>query len=319
LSDKESMEGILLINKPPRLSSFDVVRRVRKILGVQKAGHFGTLDPMATGLMIVALGKATRFIPFYPKLDKAYRGKIRLGYATNTYDADGTPAGSENTDYPSKEKLLKNMAKLEGEIDQTPPLFSAKKYKGKPMYVFARKNQEVEPKPVKIQVYHFRLLLYDAPFLEFEAACSSGTYIRSLAHDLGQSLECGAHLSELERTAVGNFVIQSSLTLEHLEKLFQENKIAEVLIPLESLLPEFPKIVLNAEGVALAKNGNMIYDKHFHTIPQVLFDPKTDQTPSVKTFRLFDPEGKFLALGRRHPDKNGLHPYLVIDSNESGV
>lgn len=319
MSEKKSMEGILLINKPPKLSSFDVVLKVRKVLGIHKAGHFGTLDPMATGLMIVALGKATRFFPFYSKLDKTYKGKIRLGYATNTYDADGTPSTAEDTNYPSEKTLLENMAKLEGEIAQTPPLFSAKKYKGKPMYVLARKNQAVEPKPVTIQVYYFRLLAYDAPFLEFEVACSSGTYIRSLAHDLGQSLVCGAHLSELERTAIGHFNIQSSLTLEVLEELHKKNRIDEFLIPLESLCPEFPKIVLNNEGVTLAKNGNMVFEEHFHRPSPVPFDSLNGQTEPATIFRLFDPGGKLLALGKLHLEKNGVHPHLVIDSKESEV
>ena len=313
------MEGILLVNKPPKLSSFDVVRKVRKLLGVKKAGHFGTLDPMATGLMIVALGKATRFFTFYSKLDKIYRGKIRLGYTTNTYDADGTPTSAEDTHYPSEKTLLKNMANFDGEIEQTPPLFSAKKYKGKPMYVLARKKQIVKPRAVLIQIYHFQLLSYDPPFIEFEVACSSGTYIRSLAHDLGQSLGCGAHLAELERTAIGDFHLRSSLTLEALEKALEENTIEQTLIPLESLLPEFPKIVLNNEGAALAKNGNMVFEEHFQSHFPLSFDLKNDQRGPVTIYRLFDPDGTLLALGRLHPERNGVHPWVVIDSNGSAV
>ena len=126
------MDGLFLVNKPPRLTSHDVVQEIRKILRIQKVGHFGTLDPMATGLMIVAVGKATRFFPYYSKLDKVYQGQIRLGFATNTYDADGTPSTVECTNYPSEETLLKNMAYFVGNIKQIPPLFSAKKFKGKP-------------------------------------------------------------------------------------------------------------------------------------------------------------------------------------------
>jgi tRNA pseudouridine55 synthase len=140
-----------------------------------------------------------------------------------------------------------------------------------------------------------------------------------LAHDLGQSLVCGAHLYELERTAIGHFNIQSSLTLEVLEELHEKNKIEETLIPLESLCPEFPKIVLNNEGVALAKNGNMVFEEHFHTSSPVSFDRLNGQTEPDTIFRLFDPGGKLLALGRLHPEKNGVHPHLVIDSKESEV
>jgi len=313
------MDGILLVNKPPRLTSHDVVQKVRKILRVQKVGHFGTLDPMATGLMIVAVGKATRFFSFYSKLNKVYHGQIRLGFATNTYDADGTPSTAENTNFPSKEKLLKNMDNFVGEIQQTPPLFSAKKFKGKPLYVFARRNQEVKPKPVAIQISDFQLLSYNPPFIEFEAACSSGTYIRSMAHDLGKSLLCGAHLSKLERTAIGDFHIQSSLSLEEFEGFVRESKIEKVLIPLESVLPEYSRIVLSKEGVALVKNGNMIFPEHIHTQSNVSFNIPENQSEPVKICRLFNQKGRLLALGKLHPEKNGLHPFLVIDSDESKV
>jgi len=311
------MDGILLINKPQRLTSHDVVQKVRKMLSIQKVGHFGTLDPMATGLMIVAVGKATRFFSFYSKLNKAYRGQIRLGFATNTYDADGTPSTAENTKYPSEETLLKCMEDYVGEIEQTPPLFSAKKFKGKPLYVLARKNIDVKPRPVPIQVYDFRMLSYDAPFIEFEAACSSGTYIRSLAHDLGQSLQCGAHLSQLERTAIGDIHIQSSITLEALKNLVQENKIEQILIPLESVLPEYPKVILNEEGVVLAKNGNMIFSEHIHKSSTMSFNFPDTQTEPIQIYRLFNQDGRLLALGKYQPERNGLHPYLVIDSDET--
>lgn len=313
------MDGILLINKPPRLTSHDVVQKVREILDIQKVGHFGTLDPMATGLLIVAVGKATRFFSFYSKLNKIYRGQIRLGFATNTYDADGTPSTVETSNYPSEEKLAKNMADFVGEIEQTPPLFSAKKFKGRPLYVLARKNKEVKPRPVHIQIHDFRLLSYDPPFVEFEAACSSGTYIRSLAHDLGQSLQCGAHLSKLERTVIGDFHIRSSLTLEDLGNFVEESKIEKVLIPLESVLPEFPKIILNEEGVALAKNGNMVFLEHIHKQSNVSLNFPIPQSESIQICRLFNQEGRLLALGKLHPEKSGLHPYLVIDSGESKV
>jgi tRNA pseudouridine55 synthase len=313
------MDGLFLVNKPPRLTSHDVVQKVRKILRIQKVGHFGTLDPMATGLMIVAVGKATRFFPYYSKLDKVYQGQIRLGFATNTYDADGTPSTVECTNYPSEEALLKNMADFVGNIKQIPPLFSAKKFKGKPLYTLARKNQEVKLTPITIHIYYFRLVSYDAPFIDFQAACSSGTYIRSLAHDLGQSLECGAHLSQLERIAIGGFNIQSSATLETLEKSAQENKIEKLLIPLESVLPEFPKVILNDEGVILVKNGNMVFSEHIHTDSPISFDLPYSQTEPVKICRLFNRDGKLLALGKIQPEKNGLHPYLVIDSEKPEV
>jgi tRNA pseudouridine55 synthase len=313
------MDGILLINKPPRLTSHDIVQKVRKILHIQKVGHFGTLDPMATGLMIVAIGKATRFFPFYSKLNKAYRGQIRLGFATDTYDADGKPSSVENTHYPSEEMLLKNMDNFVGEIQQIPPLFSAKKYKGKPLYVMARKNLDVKPKPVSIRIYNFRLLSYTPPFIQFEAACSSGTYIRSLAHDLGQALSCGAHLSQLERTAIGDFHIRSSLSLDELESQFLKSEIEKRLIPIDSVLPDYPSITLNEKGVKKKKNGNMVFAEHIHAQSEVSFDFPDTLTEPVRICRMFDKEGRLLALGKFHPEKNGLHPYLVIDSEEYKV
>jgi len=313
------MDGIFLINKPPQITSHDVVQKVRKILGIQKVGHFGTLDPMATGLLIIAVGKATRFFSFYSKLDKVYRGQIRLGFATNTYDADGTPSTAENNNFPSEETLLTHMADLEGEIDQTPPLFSAKKFKGKPLYVLARKNQDVKLKPVPIRIYYFRMLSYERPFIEFEASCSSGTYIRSLAHDLGQILRCGAHLSQLERTSIGEFHIKSSITLEALGTLVQENNIQKILIPLESVLPEFPKFILNEAGAALAKKGNVVFPEHIHSQSSMSINFPSTQPESNKISRLFNQNGKLLALGKYQPEKNGYHPYLVIDSEDSEV
>ena len=313
------MDGILLINKPPRLTSHDVVQKVRKILDIQKVGHFGTLDPMATGLMIVAIGKATRFFSLYAKYDKKYLGQIRLGFATNTYDAEGSPSTPENMDYPSEGAVLEKMAEFVGEIEQTPPLFSAKKFKGKPLYVFARKNQEVKPKPVTVQIYSFRLELYNAPFIRFEAFCSSGTYIRSLAHDLGQSLQCGAHLTELERTAIGDYHIRSSISLEDLEKLAGESEAEKILIPIGAVLTELPRITLNEEGITLVKNGNIVFSEHIQTPPTVPVDLSNIQKEHVKIYRLFSPDGRLIALGRALPEKKGLHPYLVIDSSDSKV
>jgi len=313
------MDGILLINKPPGLTSHDVVQRIRKSLSIQKVGHFGTLDPMATGLMIVAVGKATRFFPFYSKLDKNYRGQIRLGFATNTYDAEGKPSMPENTAYPSEKDVLEKMAELVREIEQTPPPYSAKKFKGKPLYVYARKNQEVKTRPVTVRIDAFRLESYDAPFLRFKVSCSSGTYIRSLAHELGRSLECGAHLTQLERTAIGSYEIRSSISLQDLDRHVREGTIEKVFIPIESLLPELPKIILNEEGITVVQNGNIVLAEHIQALPSEIEDLSSTQTEPINICRLFSPYGRLLALGKPFPEKKGLHPYLVIDSKEFKV
>ena len=197
------MDGLILIDKPQDLTSHDVVQSIRKILKIKKAGHYGTLDPLATGLLVVALGKATRLFPFFSKTEKVYKGQIKLGFSTDTYDSQGTPTSTETKDFPDKKRLLEAMKKFEGDIDQIPPLFSAKKYKGKPLYILARKKKEIKREPRKIFVHYFRIKEFNAPFVDFEVKCSSGTYIRSLAHDLGKNLGCGAHLTRLKREKAG--------------------------------------------------------------------------------------------------------------------
>ncbi|HDZ27679.1 MAG TPA: tRNA pseudouridine(55) synthase TruB, partial [Candidatus Aminicenantes bacterium] len=238
------MDGLILVDKPQNFTSHDIVLKIRNILNIKKVGHYGTLDPLATGLLLLALGKATRFFPFYSTTDKVYEGLIRLGFSTDTYDSAGKPTSSEEKNYPQKDNLLKSMKKFEGEILQLPPPYSAKKYKGKPLYALVREKKEFELRPSKVFIHFFQLIKYNPPLLEFKAKCSSGTYIRSLAHDLGEGLGCRAHLSELTRTDVGNFNIKESRSIGEIKGLADAGKIDKFLIPFESLLPEFPKIIL---------------------------------------------------------------------------
>jgi tRNA pseudouridine55 synthase len=308
------MDGLILVRKPQKFTSHDIVVELRDILGYKKIGHFGTLDPLATGLMVVALGKATRLFPFFSKLDKTYEGQIRLGISTDTYDSLGEPISSEKKEYPDTDTLLEAMKKFKGEMDQTAPPFSAKKFKGKPLYVLAREKKDLKYKSSKIFIHYFQMKRYDPPYLHFTAECSSGTYIRSLAHDLGQDLGCGAHLSALERTKVGNFHIKESFSIQKIKKLTRERKIEDFLIPLEFLLPEFPKIILDEKGTVLARNGNMIFPdnivKVFEQVP-----PRSGlSAEEERIFRVFSLEGKLMALARKIPEKKGLHPFLVFDS-----
>jgi len=307
------MDGLILVEKPQNYTSHDVVVEIRDILNTKKVGHYGTLDPLATGLMVIAVGKTTRLFPFFSKVDKVYEGQISLGLSTDTYDSTGKPTSQEKNNYPQKENLLKVMKKFEGEIHQIPPPFSAKKYKGKPLYELARAKKEFELRPSQIFIYFFRLIKYNPPFLKFKVHCSSGTYIRSLAHDLGQSLGCGAHLSELTRTDVGGFHIKESFTLEKIKLLTERGKIEEFLIPLEFLLQEFPKIILKERGSVLAKNGNMISSENILKIihDESLISEIPDESKSI--FRMFSLGGKFLALAKKVPEKNCFHPFLVID------
>lgn len=310
------MDGLILIHKPKNLTSHDVVLKIRNILKIKKVGHFGTLDPLATGLMLIAIGKATKFFPFFSKTDKVYIGQIRLGFPTDTYDSLGKPIAPEINEYPDEKKLLHLLEKLEGTIHQVPPPFSAKKYKGKPLYVFARRNQAIKLKPSQVFIHYFQLKKYNPPFIDFEVKCSSGTYIRSLAHDLGQHIGCGAHLSQLMRTEVGDFNVKDSFHIDEIKKLTQEEMNTKFLIPLEILLPEHPKIILKEDGSALAKNGNMIYPDNisdvYHNESSLLDIGEADDS----TYRMFSPEGKLLALAKKVPEKKCFHPFLVIDPKD---
>lgn len=308
------MDGLILVNKPKGITSHDVVARIRNILGIHKVGHYGTLDPLATGLVVVAVGKTTRLFPFYSKKDKTYTGRITLGLSTDTYDSTGKPTSSESGEYPGKTVLLDGMKKFVGTIEQIPPPYSAKKYKGKPLYELARGKKDYKLRSSRISVFFFDLIQFTPPDFEFRVKCSSGTYIRSLAHDLGQQLGCGAHLSELTRTAIGEYHLDECLDLDKIRDLNKEGKIEDFLIPVEFLLPEFPKIILNERGSILARNGNKIFPEY---ILKVIHDDscsnhllKTEKTH----FRMFSPEGKFLALARKSPGKNDFHPFLVIDA-----
>ncbi|MGD8535687.1 MAG: tRNA pseudouridine(55) synthase TruB [Candidatus Aminicenantes bacterium] len=310
------MDGLILVNKPQGITSHDVVAQIRNVLGIQKVGHYGTLDPLATGLVVVAVGKATRLFPFYSKKDKAYTGRIRLGFSTDTFDSTGKPTSSEKEKLPQKTEVLKAMKKFMGEIEQIAPPYSAKKYKGKPLYELVRSNKKFELRPSQVSIHFFDLINFAPPEIEFRAGCSSGTYIRSLAHDLGQRLGCGAHISELTRITVGNHQLEDSLNIEKIRQLNNEGKIEEFLIPLELLLPEFPKIILKDRGSVLAKNGNKVSSENIQKIfRDESYSPDAFQEKEA-IFRMFSLEGKFLALAKKMPEKDSFHPFLVIDSSD---
>jgi tRNA pseudouridine55 synthase len=307
------MDGLILVNKHQGCTSHDLIIELRNILNIQKIGHFGTLDPLATGLMIIAVGKATRLSSFFLKADKTYAGRIRFGYSTDTYDSSGKPTSLEKKEWPAKNQILEVMKKLEGEINQIPPLFSAKKYKGKPLYKLARKNKEFKLSPSRVFIRFFNIKKYHPPFLDFEVKCSSGTYIRSLAHDLGQILSCGAHLSELTRTEAGTFKLSDAFSLEEIKKLMQKGKIKEQIIPLESLLPQFPKVILKESGMALARNGNMVFPVNISKVVKQNYLQNSIPKEKELIFRLFNQEGKLLGLAKKEPAKNSLHPFLVFN------
>src|SRR5579862_6150483 len=234
-------DGALVIDKPRGKTSHDVVDAVRHLAGFRQIGHLGTLDPLATGVLVLLLGRATRLVQFYGGRRKRYSAGFRFGFATDTYDSDGEAQGPDNPPVLDAAFLEKLAAESIGRFAQMPPAFSAKKVKGVPAYELARKKQAVELKAVEVELFEYKLTEIEGNVARFVIECSSGTYIRSLAHDMGQKLGCGAHLAEITRLAVGEFSLEQAIKLEELAEGAKAGKFADYLIKLENLLPNFPR------------------------------------------------------------------------------
>lgn len=235
------LDGILVIDKPRGKTSHDVVETVRRLIGFRQIGHLGTLDPLATGVLVLALGRATRLARFYSGRRKRYTCAIRFGFATDTYDADGEPLSEDSVPALDAESLQALAARFVGKIQQTPPAFSAKKIHGRPAHELARKHKPVNLQPVEVEVFEFRLIGIEGSLARFVVECGAGTYIRSLAHDIGKLHGAGAHLAEIARTAVGEFTLDHAVSLEDLAADAKSGKIASRVIRLESLLPDLPR------------------------------------------------------------------------------
>jgi tRNA pseudouridine55 synthase len=235
-------DGALVIDKPRGKTSHDVVDAVRHLAGFRQIGHLGTLDPLATGVLVLLLGRATRLVQFYSGRRKRYTAGFRFGFSTDTYDSDGAAQGPDSTPALDPEKLRKLAADHIGRFEQMPPIFSAKKVQGRPAYEMARKKQAVELKAVEVELFEYRLQEVEGSIARFVVECSSGTYIRSLAHEMGQQLGCGAHLAEITRTAVGEFTLDQAMQLEELAQAARAGRFADCMIRLENLLPSFPRI-----------------------------------------------------------------------------
>ena len=235
-------DGALVVDKPQGKTSHDVVEAVRHLAGFRQIGHLGTLDPLATGVLVLLLGRATRLVQFYTGRRKRYLAGYRFGFATDTYDADGEAQGPDSPVQLDAAVLEKLAAERVGLFQQTPPPFSAKKVQGRPAYELARKKQPVELKPVEVEIFEYKLVGMEANLARFSIECSSGTYIRSLAHEMGEKLGCGAHLAEIVRTAVGEFSLEQAIRLEELAEAARAGRFGDRLIPLERLLPNFPRV-----------------------------------------------------------------------------
>ena len=250
------------------------------------------------------------------KTAKTYEGQIRLGYSTDTYDSDGNPRSKKSDVYPDENTLLENMKGFTGEIDQIPPPYSAKKYKGEALYKRVRMEKDYELKPARVFIHFFNLKKYSPPLLDFEVKCSSGTYIRSLAHDLGQNLGCGAHLSRLVRMQIGKFNIRESHSVEEIEELHATGQVHKFLQPIESLLSDFPSIIAKNEDVPHIKNGREFYAD---SIPESLNpEDEADGEESEKRpiFRVFDANGRLLAFATKNKETDSLHPFMVFKTEK---
>jgi tRNA pseudouridine55 synthase len=209
--------GFILINKPSGITSHDVVDKLREITGIRKIGHAGTLDPFARGLLILGIGREfTRKLLIFQKKDKEYIATLRLGAESDTFDRDGKIVERKVEKIPERKEIKEVLKSFLGEIEQIPPIFSAKKIRGKKLYELARKGIKVEPKPQRVKIYEISILEYKFPYLKIKVKCSSGTYIRSLGNDIGKKLGCGAYVEELIRTKIGEFSIENAIELSKL-------------------------------------------------------------------------------------------------------
>jgi tRNA pseudouridine55 synthase len=261
------MDGVIVVDKPEGWTSHDVVGKARHIVGTRRVGHLGTLDPIATGVLPLVIGRATRLSQFYTRSDKIYEGTIRFGWSTDTYDREGVPDGPKIEVAVDPAELERHLEAFRGEFLQTPPLVSAKKVDGRRAYELARKAVAVELEPVRVEIYELLLLEVNGPDARIRAHCSGGTYLRSLAHDLGVSLGCGAHLTELRRLASGEFELEHARTIPQLESLAAEERLVDALVPLSRMIPGFPSVYVDEVVAAQIRHGRDFPASPFRSQP----------------------------------------------------
>ncbi|HYA64396.1 MAG TPA: tRNA pseudouridine(55) synthase TruB [Candidatus Sulfotelmatobacter sp.] len=311
-------DGALVVNKPQGKTSHDIVDAVRHLAGFRQIGHLGTLDPLATGVLVLLLGKATRLVRFYAGRRKRYSAGFRFGFATNTYDSEGVAQGPDASPALDRELLERMAAESLGRFEQMPPVFSAKKVHGRPAYELARKNQVVELKHVTVELFEFRLTEIEGPLARFSIECSSGTYIRSLAHDMGQKLGCGAHLAEICRTAVGEFSLDQATAVEELAQAARMGKLASCLIPLENLLPDYPRA-----NVLPVLEKRVRHGGKFNVLPSQIQPGRTELPPGATTqldgdgahvprLRVFSQQNKLIAIAQAVVPRT-YQPVVVFD------
>jgi tRNA pseudouridine55 synthase len=254
---KNAISGVLVVDKPVGMTSHDVVQVIRRGTNIRRAGHTGTLDPRASGVLVILLGPAVRLSEYVSASDKRYQAIVRLGTTTDTFDSDGSVTSSTPVDI-SEEQFETALKSFIGEIEQIPPPYSAVKVKGRRAYEMAREGEEVELQPRKIQVYNLELLEWTPPEAVIDVYCSSGTYVRSLANDLGKSLGCGAYLVGLRRTKSGRFTLRDAVPLRKLREAFETGNWYQYLIPAAEALSDWPSLELNIDQVDAIRHGHRI-------------------------------------------------------------
>lgn len=303
------MTGILNIDKPSGMTSFQVVALVKRLSGERRVGHAGTLDPIATGVLPVCIGQATRVIEFLSEARKTYLAKIELGIATDTYDISGQVTQRGDISTINRERLESALTSFRGLIRQTPPMYSAVKYQGKPLYKLARAGITVERKSRMAEVYSLELIDWQAPEATIEVVCSKGTYIRSIAHDLGQSLGCGASLRSLSRLKYGRFDINDALSLSHLENAFRYGYWPELVHPLDSVLAHWEAVVIGNDDEEDMKMGRSLILAG-EEIPAA--EPLPVDAVVGKRCRTYTLDGRFVGVLRFNPVSGGWHPEKVL-------
>lgn len=298
------MDGILIIDKPAGITSHDVVARVRRILKTKRVGHTGTLDPFATGVMVILIGQATRLAQFLDKDEKEYEALVRFGFETDTGDRTGSPRSKvQSPKSLSVEEVSAVLDNFRGPIEQTPPMYSAKKVYGKKLYEHARKGEVIERKAVAVTIHNLEIinsaiedLGLETRDLGLKVSCSAGTYIRTLAEDIGRKVGVGAHLTELRRTRAGNFSIERSVTLENLEQIDDKQS---SLIPMEEAVSHLTAFTLNADRVGKTKSGmsTRVFEAQF---------------AAGQPIRMNDEDGRLIAIGAYDETENSVRPKVVL-------
>jgi len=249
------LDGVIVVDKPEGWTSHDVVAKVRRIAATKRVGHLGTLDPIATGVLPLVIGRATRLAQFYTRSDKVYEGLVRFGWSTGSYDRAGVPTSEKRDVVVDAAEIERHLDAFRGELLQTPPAVSAKRIDGKRAYDLARRSVAVELAPVPVHIYELRILAVQGSDALLRAHCSGGTYLRSIAHDLGQAMGCGAHLQELRRLSSGEFDLSQARTIAQLESLAADDRLLDALVPAADLLPGFPAVFVDEVAVTEIRHG----------------------------------------------------------------